>query len=236
MSELIARGRDGDIYAYAPGLVLRKTRDGRSIEREARIMAYVREHGYPVPDVHEVRANGSEIVMERIDGPIMMDAMLKRPWAMPASFRLLADLHDRLHEIPGPDWLPDVGDGGDRLLHLDLHPLNVMMSSRGPVVIDWTNAARGDPLTDVGFTYVLLTCPQMPAPRPVQLLVQPLRRTMARVFAKRYRGAAFDQRLIEAAELKQLDGNMQPDEIEAMRALAARVRRRAARPGRTGTG
>ena len=67
MGELIARGRDGDIYAYAPGLVLRKTRDGRSIEREARIMAYARDHGYPVPDVHEVRANGSEIVMERIE-------------------------------------------------------------------------------------------------------------------------------------------------------------------------
>ena len=226
MGELLARGRDGDIYAYGPGLVLRKTRDGRSIEHEAQIMAYVREHGYPVPEVHDVRANGSEIVMERIDGPMMMDAMLKRPWRMPSSFRLLADLHDRLHEIAAPDWLPEVGDGGDRLLHLDLHPLNVMLSSRGPVVIDWTNAARGDPLTDVGFTYVLLTCPQMPAPRPVQLVAQPLRRAMANVFAKRFRGAAFDQRLIAAAELKQLDANMLPDEIEAMRALAARVRRR----------
>jgi aminoglycoside phosphotransferase (APT) family kinase protein len=223
--ELIARGRDGDIYAYGPGLVLRKTRDGRSIDHEARIMAYAREHGYPVPDVHEVRANGSEIVMERIDGPIMMDGMLKRPWTMTSSFRLLADLHDRLHEIAAPDWLRDMSDGGDRLLHLDLHPLNVMMSSRGPIVIDWTNAARGDPLTDVALTYVLLTCPDVPAPRAVQLLLQPLRRVMAGIFAKRYRGAAFDQRLIEAAELKQLDTNMQPDEIEAMRRLAARIRR-----------
>lgn len=226
MFELLARGRDGDIYAYAPGLVLRKTRDGRSIEHEARIMAYAREHGYPVPDVHEVRAGGSEIVMERIDGPMMMDALLKRPWTMASSFRLLADLHDRLHALPAPEWLPDMRDGGDRLLHLDLHPLNVMMGSRGPIVIDWTNAARGDPLTDVALTYVLLTCPRVPAPRAVQLLLQPLRRAMAGVFAKRYRGAAFDARLIEAAELKQLDDHMQPDEIEAMRALAARVRGR----------
>ena len=44
---LIASGRDGDIFEFAPGLVLRKTRDGRSIEHEARIMRYVAEHGYP---------------------------------------------------------------------------------------------------------------------------------------------------------------------------------------------
>ena len=32
----IASGRDGDIFEFGPGLVLRTTRDGRSIEREAR--------------------------------------------------------------------------------------------------------------------------------------------------------------------------------------------------------
>lgn len=30
--------------------------------------------------MHEVRAGGSEIVMARVDGPVMMDAMLKQPW------------------------------------------------------------------------------------------------------------------------------------------------------------
>ena len=58
---------------------------------------------------------------------------------------MLADLHDRLHEIAGPDWLPGMPDGGDRLLHLDLHPLNVIMSPNGPVVIDWPNAAARRP-------------------------------------------------------------------------------------------
>ena len=41
VGRLVALGRDGDIYEYAPGLVLRKTRDGRSIEHEARIIEYL---------------------------------------------------------------------------------------------------------------------------------------------------------------------------------------------------
>jgi aminoglycoside phosphotransferase (APT) family kinase protein len=131
--DLIASGRDGDIFEFGAGLVLRKTRDGRSIEHEARVMRYAAEYGYPVPAVHDVRAQGSEIVMQRIDGPLMMEPMAKRPWTIPRYASLLADLHDQLHQIPAADWLRQLPDGGDRLVHLDLHPLNVLLSPQGPV-------------------------------------------------------------------------------------------------------
>ena len=151
--KILASGRDGDIFEFAPGLVLRKTRDGRSIAHEARTMRYVAEHGYPVPRIEEVRADGTEIIMERIDGPIMMDAMVRPPWKLGDHLRLLADLHDQLHRIPAPDWLPAMPTTAAThpatLLHLDLHPLNVIMSPNGPVVIDWPNARRGDPMVDV---------------------------------------------------------------------------------------
>ena len=97
---LVASGRDGDIFEFGDGLVLRKTRDGRSIEHEACVMRYAAEQGYPVPEVHDVRANGSEIIMERIGGPLMMAPMAKRPWTIPRYASRLADLHDQLHEIP----------------------------------------------------------------------------------------------------------------------------------------
>jgi aminoglycoside phosphotransferase (APT) family kinase protein len=139
---------------------------------------------------------------------------------------MLADLHDRLHAIAAPSWLRQMPDAGDRLVHLDLHPMNVLMSARGPVVIDWGNAARGDPLTDVANTYVLLTCPQMPAPRVVQLLAKPVRVAIARVFVRRYRGPGFDEHLALAAELKALDRNMAPAEVDACLRLAVRARRR----------
>jgi aminoglycoside phosphotransferase (APT) family kinase protein len=224
---LLASGRDGDIFEHGPGLVLRRTKSGRSIEREARTIRYVAEHGYPVPVVHEVRAGGSEIVMERVDGPVMMDLMLRRPWLIGRCTRMLADLHDALHRIPAPDWLPDLG--GDRLLHLDLHPLNVMLSARGPVVIDWTNAAAGEPLLDVAVTYVLLTCPDMPGPRPLQIAVQPVRRALGRTFVRRYRGPAYDAVLAEATELKMMDANLSAGEVARCAALAERARREAVR-------
>lgn len=228
---LLASGRDGDIFEHGPGLVLRRARNGRSLEREARVMRFAAERGYPVPAVVEVRAGGTEIVMERIDGPMMMDVMARRPWTMPRFASMLADLHDALHEIEAPDWLPRLPDGGDRLVHLDLHPMNVILSSRGPVVVDWTNAAAGDALSDVCLTSVLLRCAQMPAPRPVQVLVRPVRGYLARRFARRYRGPAFDAAVAVAAETKARDPNMRPDEVAALGRLAARARRRAGRRG-----
>jgi aminoglycoside phosphotransferase (APT) family kinase protein len=221
----LARGRDGAVYDAGPGLVLRRTFDGRSIEAEARIMRHVAEHGYPVPAVHEVQTGGTEIVMDRVDGPSMMDAMLRRPWTMPALIRTLGDLHERLHRIPAPDWLPPLDDGA-AVLHLDLHPMNVLMAERGPVVIDWTNAARGEPLADVANTAALLTCPEFPAPKVVQLLAEPVRKEMARRFTAPYRGPALDRQLVALAELKTLDRNMSPAEVVRLRRLADRVRTR----------
>jgi aminoglycoside phosphotransferase (APT) family kinase protein len=222
--ELIASGRDGDIFAFGPGLVLRKTRDGRNIEHEARIMRYAADHGYRVPVVHDVRANGAEIVMERIDGPLMAEAMLKRPWVMPRYASLLADLHDQLHRIAAPEWLRQWADGGDQLVHLDLHPLNVLMGADGPVVIDWSNASRGDGLSDVALTYVLLTCPRVPGPRAAQIAAQPARLGIGRRFIRRYRGAALNERIAVVAELKTLDPHMGRDEITKMLQLASRMR------------
>ena len=224
---LIAKGRDADIFEFGDGLVLRKTRDGRSIEHEARIMRYAADHGYPVPEVHDVRADGSEIVMQRIDGPLMMEPMSKRPWTIPRYASLLADLHDQLHEIGAPDWLGQSSDGGDRLVHLDLHPLNVLLSAGGPVVIDWSNAARGEALSDVALTYVLLTCPRMPGPRPLQIAAQPARVGLARLFARRYQGRGLTEHIAVAADLKTLDRHMMPDEIANLHRLAHRMRRKA---------
>ena len=162
---------------------------------------------YPCPRFTELRAGGTEIVMERIDGPMMMDAMMRKPWLMAHYARQLADLHDRLHVIPAPEWLPDAGD---RLVHLDLHPMNVMITASGPIVIDWNNAARGEPLLDVAMTYVLLTCPRAPGSDLLNAALQPVRRLLANTFAKRYRGPELDRQLVAGAALKMLDRNMSP--------------------------
>lgn len=129
-------------------------------------MEYVRSHGYPVPAVEEVGADGSELVMERIYGSSMVDAMSRRPWTIRRQGAVLADLHRRLHKIPPPESLPPAPVGqGECFLHMDLHPLNVMVTDKGPVVIDWPNAARGDPAVDIGLAWVLMVAGEVPSGR-----------------------------------------------------------------------
>jgi tRNA A-37 threonylcarbamoyl transferase component Bud32 len=130
---------------------------------EARVMDYVRSHGYPAPAVEEISPDGLELVMERIDGPSMVEGIKRRPWSLHHQGALLATLHRRLHDIAGPEWLPVSAVGtGEVLVHLDLHPLNVILSPTGPVVIDWPNARRGDGAVDVALTWVLLASGDVP--------------------------------------------------------------------------
>lgn len=45
---------------------------------------------------------------------------------------------------------------GDALCHADFHPRNVVISADGPKVLDWLDAARGDPAADVARTLLLI--------------------------------------------------------------------------------
>jgi aminoglycoside phosphotransferase (APT) family kinase protein len=141
---MIAAGRASEIFDLGDGRVLRRFKRHGEPVREARVMEQARAHGFPVPEVFEVRDDA--LVLEFVDGPTMLAELGRRPWRLARHARTLAALHARVHEIPYE---------GERLLHLDLHPDNVLLSSRGPVVIDWTNARAGDPAVDVALTWVI---------------------------------------------------------------------------------
>lgn len=151
---LLASGRAADIYEIDERWVLRRYRNDSPSEPEAEVMRYARDRGYPVPEVRE--ANGPDLVIERLDGRTMLDDMTRRPWTIGRSGRVLADLHDKLHAIPAPPGLPAPLGGGDVLIHRDLHPLNVMLTTKGPIVIDWSNAARGHGAADAAETWIML--------------------------------------------------------------------------------
>jgi hypothetical protein len=171
-----------------------------------------------VPEIYDVLEGGTEIVMQRIEGPIMADAMLKRPNLMPRMCRELADLHDRLHVIPAPDWLPDLG--GDRLVHLDLHPLNVMSTPGGLVVIDWANARRGDPATDVANTWSLLACAEPPGGLVDRALVAIARGLLLRTFLASVDRAAAQRAMPALVEWRVQDRNHTDAERRRIRRLA----------------
>lgn len=145
----LASGRDADVFALDEARVLRRYRDGGDTAPEAAVMAYAGGFGYPVPVVHAV--DGPNLVMERLDGETLLDAVLAGRIDVDDTAKLLVDLHDRLHALPARLS----GDPADRIVHLDLHPQNIMLTSRGPVVIDWRNAAEGPPDFDVAMTALI---------------------------------------------------------------------------------
>ena len=214
---LLASGRDADIFEYGHGSVLRRSRKGRSMVSEARIMEYARTEGYPVPAVEEVSDDGSDMVMERIDGVDMLGGLSRRPWTIGRQGKVLADLHLRLHEIPAPDWLPIAAAGaGDRLIHLDLHPLNVILSSKGPVVIDWTNAKRGDPSDDVALTWVLIAAGEAPSNWFVNAVSGRARSILIANFLAGFDREEVTRHLSEVVKWKVLDPHMSANEQAGM--------------------
>ena len=154
-------------------------------QQEAQITRVAYEFGLPVPAVEGVieidGRNG--ILFERIDGPSMLTETKSKPWKLFRSALVLAELHAAIHKCIGPDLpsqrhqledairnakalpenmkeaalkvldhLPD----GNALCHGDFHPDNVMVSSRGPIIIDWIIATQGNPLADAARTSLLL--------------------------------------------------------------------------------
>jgi serine/threonine protein kinase len=192
----MTRGRASSVTDLGDGTILRV---GGHPEREAPIMELARLHGFPVPRVHEVRPDA--LVLERIDGPTMGQALARRPWELLRHVRSLADLHERLHTIPF--------DGGS-LVHFDLHPDNVLLSPRGPVVIDWTNAHGGSAAADVAITWLIL---ETSAGLPGRLIAWLFRRQIGREVIQRG--------LADASAFRLADPNVTDAEKRRVRALRA---------------
>jgi aminoglycoside phosphotransferase (APT) family kinase protein len=227
----IARGRDADVYALGDGRVLRRYRRPGPTDRERRVMAHARGHGYPVPEVYEW--TDTDMVMDRLDGPSMLADLARHPWRLRRHARTLADLHRRLHAIPAPAGLPTPLGEGDRLVHLDLHPANVVLTASGPMVIDWPNAGRGDGLADVATTWVILRTSRLEGPLTQRLVATVGQRLFAAAFL-----AGFDRRevfrhlpAVVAARLA--DRNVRDHERRRLRRLI-RNRRGGAGPGPPG--
>jgi Ser/Thr protein kinase RdoA (MazF antagonist) len=118
----------------------------------------------PVPRVLDRLELGdaSAVLLERVRGRSAGELARNGTDAGAAAGRACGALHDALAAVECPPGLRDA-PGADcserRLLHLDLHPCNVLVDDDGTPtgVIDWANAAGGDPELDRARTWSVLT-------------------------------------------------------------------------------
>jgi uncharacterized protein (TIGR02172 family) len=157
-----------------------------AIEYEAQVARAVHAAGLPVPAVGEIIEIGKRLalVYERVNGLPMDQVLATKPWRFFSFTHLLAQLQADMHassitpdivsqkqrlkqRLQETDALPDdLRNGilnaleqmpdGERLCHGDFHPQNVLITRRGPVIIDWTDATRGDPIADVARSSIIL--------------------------------------------------------------------------------
>lgn len=117
------------------------------------------------------------LIYQRINGAPLLDQYMNKPHRIAHYSQQMAALHKEIHQHEGPLNVPtqerklrekiskqnrlpkaqrlsilsmlEELPPGNQLCHGDLHPGNVIMSDTGPVILDWTDATRGNPLSDV---------------------------------------------------------------------------------------
>lgn len=159
---------------------------GARADREMLALDAVRSALPCVPRAHQrVDWQGRPgIVMQRLDGLGMLAEIQRRPWQVWALARRLGRIHADLNRLRAPANLPSLKDqlrrrivgldsipralrdealegldrlpDGDALCHGDFQPDNVLLCPTGPVVIDWSNATRGDPCADFARTALMM--------------------------------------------------------------------------------
>jgi len=211
---LIGAGRDADVYALGPDRVLRRYRRGGDVTHEAVVMRHLGALGYPVPIVH--RAEGADLEMERLVGPTMLAELVSGSLDVADAAAVVLDLHDRLHTLPG------LGGASVCLVHLDLHPDNVVLASRGPVVIDWRDARDGCADLDLATTAVIFAAVAVCTDGPFKAWSG-----QACAFTEAFVALAADRvlsGLAEAVRIREANPNLDPGERQDVLAGADLLR------------
>jgi aminoglycoside phosphotransferase (APT) family kinase protein len=170
--------------------------------REALVMPHLADAGLPVPRVHAatIASGRPALLLSWCEGRALLDQLRGRPWSVWQLATAMGRMHARIHVVPVSDvlanglpvWAPRVEDADLQLqpqletnrdasaavLHLDYHPLNILIDGRTiTCVLDWANVAVGDRRADLARTITLLRLAPLP-PGPAAMLTGVLRRVL----------------------------------------------------------
>src|SRR3954465_595599 len=165
------------------------------IRYEARYAEAARIAGAPAPRLlgMEEVAGRTASVWEHVEGMSMWQHVVDQPDRSAELGGLLAELQLALFELVPAVTLPRQRDRltskirwaaatiddsllqaleflppqarSPRLCHGDLHPSNVLLASEGPMIVDWFDASRGDPVADVARSSLVLLSDGADPPR-----------------------------------------------------------------------
>ncbi len=210
-AEIYTWGNRQSLKLFVPGFPV------EAICRERQANRLVYEAGLPAPAVGQIVELEGRMgfVCERIDGPTMLRAVVEKPWMLARMARQLAEIQVAIHSRTGGD-LPSQRDhlkneigraprlsagtknqvlkelerlpDGNKICHGDFHPDNILMAARGPMVIDWMDTGRGNPLADVARTALLLGLGSLPPGTRLFLgwPIQSFRRIFRALYLRRY--------------------------------------------------
>lgn len=185
------------------------------VEQEYHLTRAAQAAGIPAPATDQLVEVDSRcgIIFERLEGPSMLKSLAAQPWSLITSARLLGELHAQVHNCTAPDDLPtqrgQIENGiqaardlpanmkeaalsclaqlptGVSFCHGDFHPDNILMTRRGPVIIDWMTGTRGNPYGDVCRTFLLFETSGLPPSAPLHLRI--LAKTFTNLILTTYR-------------------------------------------------
>jgi aminoglycoside phosphotransferase (APT) family kinase protein len=180
--------------------------------RELIVMHSMSTLGLPVPTVHAagVGQGRPALLLSWCAGRQALEEVRAKPWRLWRIAIGMGRMHARIHLAPVADevvralprWAPSADDLGSEfrnwrlesadvslmsVLHLDFHPLNVMTDGRLITgVLDWANAAVGDPRADLARTVTLFRLAPIPPDMPTSV-GRPMRTLMEAGWRMGYR-------------------------------------------------
>jgi aminoglycoside phosphotransferase (APT) family kinase protein len=208
-AEVFALGENRALKLYYPDW------PANAAEAEYQKAVAVFKSGAPAPAVDGVvEVNGRHgVVYERVDGPSLLNHTTARPWTIFHSAHLMAELHARMHACrpsglpaqrlrlqekiqaarPLPEALKQAAlsalaqlPDDSVLCHGDYHPDNIVLSTHGPAILDWTEATRGYPLADVARTTLMMRHAAVPSHVPGRHIIEAGRMLWYRLYLRRY--------------------------------------------------
>ena len=175
--------------------------------------------------------------------------------------RICGEVHAQLHEVQAPRAIPSLREAlkrriettgplpqhlaefalgalgglpeGDALCHGDFHPGNILLAGDEPVLIDWTNARRGDPAADVARARMILRLGEPPPGTSIALRLMALagRNLLLTLYLRSYRRLRpLDMAAVKRWEIAIAAARLAEGIEEEVPRLLAFLERAAARP------